>query len=121
MELFLKFLLMLQVFVTKAAMKASPGIAVLFFQLDERLRIGCMGGFDPRTVPHAGNVVIFGFEFFQKCQGTFAQAFVAPVLTVSIQERSDRINQDQVQTFVADGFAPAGRAPAEQVMGFPIG
>ena len=110
-----------QKLVAETAAQAVFPVAILFLKLDEGLRIGCCRNGQASSLPHAGDVVVFGTKRLQETGGTVAQYFVGLVQTVGIKERNDRIDEHQVEGIPAYPLLLLGRCPAEGEMLLPIG
>ena len=95
-----------QILISDAAIQAFLLVAIFFLQLDECLAVSGMGDGQPTLAPHADDVVVFGFQFFQKGGGTPAQFFLALTKAVGIEESDDGVDNQQIERRVAQGLQP---------------
>lgn len=102
------FLLLLEIFISDAAVKTFLGVAVILFQLDESLTVTCMSSLQSAFFPHAGDVIVFRFQIFQQQAGPVAEPFFSFMLSVGIEERYHRVDDQQVDGTLTECFGVGG-------------
>ena len=87
--------LLFQVFIANATAQAVTTITILLLQLDERLTIGRVLHDQSTIYPSSDNIVVLGFQLFEQRDRLFAMLLTILAATITIIERSDRINEQQ--------------------------
>ena len=73
-----------EIFISYPAIKAFLYVAVVLFQLDQRLTVTCVCSFEPAFFPDAYDEIVFRPHFFQQAVGPLYQYIVGLVFAVGI-------------------------------------
>ena len=88
---------MLEVKTAEPTAQAILALAVVAFELYERLTLCGGSGFEPNFSPGAGDVVAFGTQFVEQVNGAFAKGFLIVVFAVAEEQGCDRVDEQEVE------------------------
>ena len=98
----------LQILKAEAAAQALRAVAIVAFELYERLAVGCAFHLQATLLPLADDEVVLGLQLFQQLDGPFLLLVVGRFDAVGKEQRHHRVDDEQV----AAGGRQALLAPA---------
>ena len=107
--------------VTNPTPQTVFSVAILVFELNQRLRIGCRPHIQAALAPHSGDAVVLCANFLEQRESAVAEGFVVAMATVGEKHRNHRVDDDETARGWRQPLFVLRTGRTEQIMRLPIG